>query len=312
VQNFRARTALLARRARRVTKIGSRSPSREGKWQQGILARRCAVAGLALFTLGFGPAAAVAQGGAQKAATLDPKVISAVDDLVAANRMLAKEGILPGYGHVSVRSPSNPNRILISRSMAPALVAPTDIVELDLDCNPIIPNGPQLYYERFLHCAIYKARPDVNAVVHAHTPYSVLFSTSTHKMKPVITGARIVGPDGPPIFDITAVQKGTNMLVSDMKLGKAMTDVMGNNAAVLLRGHGIAVAGPTIARAVDMIEDIEKNGKILAQSIAMGGPIDYVHPDDYTAGGADLNKIIMSENRGWAARKAQVMGCPDC
>ena len=239
---------------------------------------------------------------------LDPRMIEAVDDLVAANRILARAGILPGFGHVSMRSPTNPSRILISRSLAPALVGATDIVELDLDCNPTIPNGAKLYLERFIHCSIYKAKPDVMAVVHSHTPYAIAFASSPTPMRAVDRGARFLGPKGAPVFDIHDVAKGTNLLISNSRYGDAMVKVMGGADVVLLRGHGSALAALSVAGVVKAAIDLEKNGQILTTLKSIGGPIKYVNEDD--SADDELAKQVLSEAREWKAQKAEVMAPP--
>jgi HCOMODA/2-hydroxy-3-carboxy-muconic semialdehyde decarboxylase len=266
-----------------------------------------AALGLAAGPAHAAPAPAPAAPAALPAGSLDPRLIGAIDDLVAANRVLAKEGILPGYGHVSMRSPTNPQRILISRSLAPGLVGATDIVELDLDCNPTIPGGPPLYLERFIHCSIYKARPDINAVLHAHTTYAIAFSASGTPMKPVVRAARILGPNGPPIFDIHKIALHTNLLINTREFGDAMAKAMGKSNVVLMTGHGMSVGETSIVRLVRAAEAIEQNGVVLTALKAAGGPISYVNEDDYSD---DLSRAVNGEAREWKAQKAEVMRAP--
>lgn len=156
---------------------------------------------------------------------VDPALI---EDLVAANRVLAQEGILDAYGHVSVRHPSNPNRYLMSRSLAPILVSANDIMEYDLDSNPVDPKGRRSVLERFIHGEIYKARPDVKAVIHSHSPTVVPFSVTQAPLKPVIHVASFLWV-GVPVFEIRdAGGPATDMLVRNGALGKALAATLGN------------------------------------------------------------------------------------
>ena len=112
---------------------------------------------------------------------------SLIQDLVIANRILAKEEVVDAYGHVSVRHPDHPDRFFIARSVAPDLVGPEDIVELGLDGQPVGGESRQLYLERFIHAAIFEARPDVMAVVHAHAEDTLPFGIASQtKLRPVI------------------------------------------------------------------------------------------------------------------------------
>src|SRR4051794_3750988 len=128
-------------------------------------------------------AAVLSAPGALSSATAQPGPSAApsaavTDDLVAANRILADQGVLDAFGHVSIRHPGNPNRFLMSRSLAPALVKVEDIMEFDLDGNPTDQRGRAVFLERFIHAEVYKARPDVNAVVHSHSPGGIPFGAS--------------------------------------------------------------------------------------------------------------------------------------
>ena len=123
-----------------------------------------------------------------------------VEDLVTASHILADQGVLDGLGHVSVRHPDNPQRYLMSRSLAPALVTPADIMEYDLDSNAIDRQGRSLFLERFIHGETYKARPDVFAVIHSHSPTVIPFSISQTQLQPVFNGAAFLSPSA-PVFD---------------------------------------------------------------------------------------------------------------
>ena len=124
-----------------------------------------------------------------------------IDDLVTANRILSNEGIVDGFGHVSVRHNGNPERFFLAAGFAPELVTADDILEYDLDANPVNLGGARQYLERFIHSEIYKARPDVQAVVHNHSPAVVPFGVSSVPLRPIYHMGAFIG-DGIPVFDI--------------------------------------------------------------------------------------------------------------
>jgi HCOMODA/2-hydroxy-3-carboxy-muconic semialdehyde decarboxylase len=166
----------------------------------------------------------VAQAQPASGGPVDPALI---DDLVAANRILAAEGVLDGLGHVSVRHPGTAGRYLIARSLAPALVTAADIMEYDLDSNPIDQRGRVMFIERFIHGEVYRARPDVRAVIHSHSPTVIPFSVSQTPLRPVFNGAAFLSPFA-PVFEIRAVAGMTDGLVRDGALG--------DRAVALMRG----------------------------------------------------------------------------
>src|SRR5262249_37410687 len=112
------------------------------------------------------------------------------EDLVLAYRILAAHGVVDAYGHVSLRTAKNPNRYLLARAMAPELVTTDDILEFDLDSNPVKDVKAALYLERYIHGEIFKRRPDINAVVHNHSPSVIPFGVTTVPLRPLFnTGA---------------------------------------------------------------------------------------------------------------------------
>jgi len=200
-----------------------------------------------------------------------------VDDLVMGNRNLYDQGVVDGYGHVSGRDPRNPERFLLSRARAPGLVVASDIMEFGMDGEPIGDDGRPIYSERYIHSEIYKARPDVNGVVHSHSPTVVPFTVTQVPLKPI--RAAFFYPEV-PLFDTRDAAGWTDLLISNPALGKALAEKLGNNSVVLLRGHGNAVVGATVRKAVYRAVYTEANAKLLRQAKMLGGPINYLAPEE--------------------------------
>ena len=214
------------------------------------------------------------------AGPVDPSLI---EDLVAANRILAMEGIVDAYGHVSVRHPANPSRYLLSRSMAPALVTAGDIMEYDLDSVPVDAKGRRSVLERFIHGEVYKARPDVKAVIHTHSPAVVPFSITQVPLRAVMHNATFLWV-GVPVWEIRdAGGPGTDMLVRSGALGKSLAAALGNKPVALMRGHGDVVAAPDLQLAVRYAYYTEVNARAQMQAIQLGGPITYISPEEGAA-----------------------------
>jgi ribulose-5-phosphate 4-epimerase/fuculose-1-phosphate aldolase len=215
----------------------------------------------------------------QSPTSVGPLKAALIEDLVAANRILADNGVLDAFGHVSVRHDRNPDRFVISRSVAPALVTPGDLIEYDLDGRGVNVKGRAEYSERFIHAEIYRARGDVNAVVHAHAPSLIPFGVSSVPLRPVYHMAGFIG-EGVPIFDIRASAGMTDMLVKDASKGRALAQALGNKPAILMRGHGVAVVGPALPFAVGRSIYLELNARIQSQALALGGSVTYLDPDE--------------------------------
>jgi ribulose-5-phosphate 4-epimerase/fuculose-1-phosphate aldolase len=219
---------------------------------------------------------AAAQTAPPSAGSVEPQLI---EDLVAANRILADQGVLDGWGHVSVRHPRNPNRYLLSRSRAPELISAEDIMEFDLDSNPVDARGRPLYTERFIHGEIYKARPDVVAIVHTHAPALIPFGISKVPLKPVYHRSAFIAA-GVPVFEIRERAGMTDMLIRDQALGRALAGALGNHPAALMRGHGAVVVGPSLQRVVGRSIFLPLNATLQMQAAALGGPVTYLDPEE--------------------------------
>jgi HCOMODA/2-hydroxy-3-carboxy-muconic semialdehyde decarboxylase len=197
------------------------------------------------------------------------------DDLVAAYRILAEYGVIDAYGHVSLRSPTNPQRYYLARSLAPERVQPEDIIEYDLDSNPLDAKGRESVTERFIHGEILKARPDIMAVVHNHSPSVVPFSVTGVPMRALWHMAAFVG-DGLPNWEIRDVRKGTDLLVRDSQLGASLAKTLGPKPAALMRGHGSVTVGESLPRAVGRSVYLEMSAKMQMQALALSQKINYL------------------------------------
>jgi ribulose-5-phosphate 4-epimerase/fuculose-1-phosphate aldolase len=208
---------------------------------------------------------------------------NALSDVVMANRVLAMEGVLDAFGHCSVRDPRNPNCYLMSRSLAPALVTADDIVQHDLDNNAVVQPGPKLYYERWIHGEIYKARPDVNAIVHSHSPTVVPFASTKAPLRPLLHNAAFLG-FGTPTFEIRNLLPDSDLMISTAALGQALAETLGPSAhVVLLRGHGNVVVGPKMETAVYRAYYTEINARQQMIAMALGrDDVVYMSPPEYT------------------------------
>ena len=220
-----------------------------------------------------------------------------IDELVIANHILANEGVLDGYGHVSVRSPENREHYLLARAGAPALVTAVDIVEYDLDSNLIGGSGAAGYMERFIHGEIYRARPDVMAVIHCHCPEVIPFANTNVALRPMYHMGYFIG-EGVPVFDSRTGFGLTDMLISTPALGKALAAKLGKSSAALLRGHGAAVTAPSLHLVVGKAYYLNLNARLQYQAMQLGGgKVAYLAPEE-------ARKAEQNYERSWDAWKA--------
>lgn len=193
----------------------------------------------------------------------------AIEELVTANHILSNENILEAFGHVSVRDPENPEHFLLSRSKSPLFVEKEDILVHDFDGNVLSETKFKPYAERILHAQIYKARPDVMAICHHHAMPLMPFTTTGIELKPVIhMGCMFY--EGVPLYDDYDVSDG--MLIVNKKEGERIARTLGDKRAILLRGHGVIVAGRNIREAVMMSIYITHNAQAQYQSLMIGTP----------------------------------------
>lgn len=198
-------------------------------------------------------------------------------DLITANHILQDQGIVDGYGHISVRNPANPSHFFISRWLAPDLVTLNDIVELDYDCVPVNGDKRKLYSERWIHAEIYRARPDVHSVVHTHAPTVVLMGTINETLLPIYHMGGFIGT-GLPTFDIRKSFGMTNMLINDAAKGKALAQTLADKPAAFMRGHGGIAVGNSIMHSVGRSVYLKINAEMHLQ--AGGKKLDTLSPEE--------------------------------
>jgi HCOMODA/2-hydroxy-3-carboxy-muconic semialdehyde decarboxylase len=239
--------------------------------------RRHVLAGLAAV---LGGALARPPRAGARSGSAGPPAPALVEDLVAANRILADQGVLDGYGHVSARHDRDPGRFLMSRSLAPELVTAADVMEYDLDSEPVDPRGRTSYLERFIHGELYRARPDVGAIVHSHSPSVIPFGATGVPLRPIYHMSAFLA-DGAPVWDIRAAAGGdTDMLVRTPDLGRALAGTLGPHAVVLMRGHGVVAVGARLPQAVLRSVYTEVNARLQAQAMALGRPVTYLTAEE--------------------------------
>ena len=221
------------------------------------------------------------------------------EQLVAANRILAREQVVDAFGHVSLRHPEYPQHYILSRSRAPELVELSDLMEFELDGEPIDRQGRTPYGERFIHGAVMEGRPEINAVVHNHA-YDILpFGLTDTPIKPLIHTASVIG-EHIPMWDIRdKFGDATDMLVRNMEQGRDLTTALDDNTCILMRGHGAVIAGKTIKEAVVTSIYLMINARIQTVSMAMGNPV-YLSPQEIK-NMTDVQFSPLAMDRMWEA-----------
>jgi len=222
-----------------------------------------------------------------------------VRDLVVANRILARENVVDAYGHVSVRHPDDPARFLLATSVAPEMVEDDDIVAFNLDCTPVRHDGRPLYHERFIHGGIYEARPDVQAVVHAHAEDVLPFSISTTALCPVIHSGSFMGAHV-PVWDMAdRFGPGTNMLVTNMEQARDLARCLSSNNVALMRGHGFSAAARSLIEVVRMAVYIPRNARVQMNALRLGGEIRPLYDGEIAARDLGYKPYSLETRRAW-------------
>jgi ribulose-5-phosphate 4-epimerase/fuculose-1-phosphate aldolase len=217
---------------------------------------------------------------------------SLIEDLVAASRILAQHEVLDAYGHVSARSDKNPKHFIMSRSLAPALVTAKDLMEHDTESEPV-KDKRRGFLERYIHGEIYRARPEVMAVVHSHSPSVIPFSVTRTKLRPIYHMGSFLW-SGTPVFDIRKVREENDLLIRDRPLGEALAATLAAHTCVLMRGHGMTVIGDSVPEAVFRAIYTEMNARLQLQATQLEGPIEFLSDEE--------GKRSQASNRGTLER----------
>jgi ribulose-5-phosphate 4-epimerase/fuculose-1-phosphate aldolase len=229
--------------------------------------------------------------------------LALLEDLVAANRILCDQGVLDAYGHISARDPHDPGRYWLSRSMPPALVSAADLIAFDLDSNPIDGGNHRLFFERVIHGEVYKARPDVMAVVHNHSPSLIPFCNSDTRLRPMVGNAAFLG-HGAPVFDIRSVDDDGDLNVCTVPQAMGLAAALGPHALVLLRGHGAVAVGDSVRQCVRRAIISETNARQQIQATLLG-PVHFLTESEIEFARRSPPK---DPDRAWQLWKKKAMG----
>ena len=225
-------------------------------------------------------------------------------DLVIAYRILAEHGIIDAYGHISFRSPDNPERFWMARSVAPELVTEADLMEFDINSEPVDARGRSAVNERFIHGEVYKVRPEVMAVVHNHSPSVIPFCCTDTPLRPIFHMSAFIGL-GVPNWEIREAKEGTDMLVRDTYLGASLARKLGRHPAALMRGHGAVVVGESLAVAVGRSVYLEQNARMQFQAHMLagtGGAITFMDDKEVAA-----NVVWQEYGRFWNLVRSKML-----
>jgi HCOMODA/2-hydroxy-3-carboxy-muconic semialdehyde decarboxylase len=226
--------------------------------------------------------------------------------LIISNRILARYGVLDAFGHVSFRHPDDPGRFVMSRARAPELVNDEDLQTYNLQGEELNGDTRGAYTERFIHGAIYEARPEIQAVCHNHSPGVIPFGTTPIKLRPLYHVAGSIGHDV-PVWDIADdFGDGTDLLVRDMAMGRSLTRALGARPLVLMRGHGSAIAAGNIPAVTYIGVYMEQNARLVALAESMTpGQVRYLSEAEAANTGRNQLQPVAS-TRSWEAWCAQV------
>jgi len=225
-----------------------------------------------------------------------------LEDLAAANRILVKQGVFDAAGHVSLRHPGHAERFLMSRALAPQMITADDIMEFDLDANAIDARGRNGFIERYLHAEIFRARPDVMAVVHSHSPSVIAFGLVGTPMRAMYHNAAFLAA-GVPVFDIREKFGVTDIVINSAAKGAALAASLADKTVGLLRAHGMVAVGPSLPVAVFRAIFTVTSANIQQQAMALGGPIAALDAEEGRI--ADIVNV-QTVGRSWDMWKQQV------
>ena len=225
-----------------------------------------------------------------------------LEDLAAASRILVDQGVFDAAGHFSMRHPAHPERFLMSRSLAPALVSADDIMEFDLAGEACDARGRNGFIERFIHSEVYRRRPDVMAVAHSHSALVIPFGLTGTPMRAMYHNAAFIAA-GVDVFDIRDKFGTTDIVINTPAKGAALAEVLGDNSVALLRAHGMIVVGPDVPNTVFRAIFTEVNARLQLQATMLGGPIAALDRDEGRLADA-VN--IATVGRSWDLWKGRV------
>jgi len=222
---------------------------------------------------------------------------SAVSELVIANRIVAHLKLVDSFGHVTIRNPENPQRFFMSRSRAPSLVTKDDILEFDLGSSPVDLRGFSPYKERFIHGALFKARPDVMAVCHNHAHELLPLAVTKTAMRPALHSASVIG-HYVPVWDIRDEFGDTDLLVTSNEMGDSLARLVGQGRAALMRGHGSVIAGRSLRDVVFTTYYLRLNAEVLIKALSIGRDVTYLSAGEVDKSG-ELHSQPLSQGRAW-------------
>ncbi len=223
-------------------------------------------------------------------------VAETIRKLVLANRILAAEGVVDAFGHISVRHPGRADRYLLSCSRSPELVKASDIMEFELDGTAVDAKGRKPYLERFIHGSVYKARPEIMSVMHNHSYEIIPFGVSKIPLRPIFHSAGRLGHNI-PVWDVRKKFGDSDMLVTDMERGRDLVECLGKNVVALMRGHGCVVTGPTLETTVLTSIYLRVNARLQREAMQMGD-VTYLSPGEIDRS-SQTAKPQVGDSRAW-------------
>ena len=225
------------------------------------------------------------------------------NELVLANRILASQGVVDAFGHVSVRNPDNPKRFFLSRSRSPELVEMSDIMEFDFEGNITDGRTDPGYHERFIHCGAYEANDEVQAVVHSHALEVLPFSISSVPLRACLHTSSPIGTEV-PVWDIRDKFGDTGLLVANVAQGRDLARALGKHKVALMRGHGFTAVGRTLGEVLKISIYVPQNAKVQKEAIALGGDVKFMSAGEIAMRDADGpgGKDLFRAMQYWASK----------
>jgi len=238
------------------------------------------------------------------------KMTDLIEELALANRILAHEGVLDAFGHVSARHPTDPGRYLLSRSRSPLLIEPDDILEYTLDSEPVKPPKVHLYAERVIHGCIYQARSDVMAVVHHHAAAVMPFCIAGKPIVPVFHLGAAMG-EAAPFWDQHDEFGDTNLLVVKQEEGHSLARALARHSAVLMNRHGATVVGGGLKELVSRSIFMCQNAEYQLHALTLGTPEPLHRGEVKLAGTLSLLPNVVTRTwEYWSVRLEAAGGMP--